>query len=69
MQLKNLSDAVDIKVIINIKFNTLKARVNNLEKKIPDGTTLIHITQYNTGKQNLDKTIGDVDQKYQMLVI
>ena len=37
--------------------------MNNLEKKIPDGTTLIHINQYNTDKQNLEKKIGDVDKK------
>ena len=28
-----------------------------------DATTLIHINQYNTGKQNLEKKIGDVDKK------
>ena len=33
------------------KFNTLKTKVNNLEKKNP--TTLTHINQYNTDKQNL----------------
>ena len=31
--------------------------MNNLEKKIPDATTLIHINQYNTDKQNLEKKI------------
>ena len=38
-----------------MKFNTLKTTVNNLDKKVPDETTLIHINQYNTGKQNLEK--------------
>ena len=38
-----LSDAVDNKVVKNKKFNTLKTKVNNLEKKIPDATTLIQI--------------------------
>ena len=32
----------------NTKFNTLKTKVNNLEKKISDAITLIHISQYNT---------------------
>ena len=27
---------------------TLKTKVNSLEKKSPDATTLIHINQYNT---------------------
>ena len=42
---------------------TLKTKVNNLDKKIPNGTALIHINQYNTDKQNLDKKIGEVDKK------
>ena len=41
--LKKLSDVVDNKGVKNTKLNTLKAKVNNLEKKIPDATTLIHI--------------------------
>ena len=52
---KQLSDVVDNEVIKNTKFITLKAKVNNLEKKIPDGTSLIQINQYNTDKQNLEK--------------
>ena len=52
---KKLSDVVDNEVIKNTKFITLKAKVNNLEKKIPDGTSLIQINQYNTDKQNLEK--------------
>ena len=58
-----LSDEVDNAVVENTKFNTLKRKVNNLDKKIPDATTLIHINQYNTDKQNLEKKIGDVDKK------
>ena len=49
------------------KFNKPNPEVNNLEKKIPDATTLIHLTQYNIDKQNLEKKIGDVDKKYQTL--
>ena len=57
---EKLSDAVDNEVVnlmfnVNLKFNTLKTKVHNLEKKIPDATTLIHINQYNTDKQNLVK--------------
>ena len=40
---KKLSDVVDKEVVKNSKFNTLKIKVNNLENKIPDATTLIHI--------------------------
>ena len=32
-----------IKGIKNTKFNKLKTNVNNLKKKIPDATALIHI--------------------------
>ena len=54
----------------NTNFNTLKANVNNLDNKNPDGTNLIHINQYNTEKQNLEEKIGDVNKKkkYQTLV-
>ena len=69
IDLKKLSDAVDNEVIKNTKFSTLKTKVNNLEKKIPDETTLIHMSQFNTDKQNLKKNIGDVDKKYQIQVV
>ena len=51
VDLKKLSDVIDNEVVKNAKFNTLNTKVNNLEKKIPDATTLIHINQYNTDKQ------------------
>ena len=50
--LKKLSDVVDNEVVKNTKFNTLKTKVNNLEKKILDATTLIRLNQYSTNKQN-----------------
>ena len=62
VDLKKLSDVKDNDVIKNTNFNTLKAKVNNLEKKSPHGTTLIHINQYNTDKKNLEKKIGDADK-------
>ena len=48
VDLKKISDAVDNEVVKNTKFNTLKTKVNNLENKIPDATTLIHINENNT---------------------
>ena len=61
--LKKLSDVVANEVVKNAKFNTLKTKVNSLKNKIPDATTLIHINQYNTDKQNVDKKIEDVAKK------
>ena len=64
VDLKTLSDVVGIEVFKNTKFNTLKTKVNNLDKKILDETTLIQINQYNTDEQNLEKKIGDT--RYQV---
>ena len=50
IDLKILNDVVANEVVKETKFNTLKTKVNSLEKKIPDATTLIHINQYNTDK-------------------
>ena len=60
---KKVIDGVDNKVVKNTKLGTLKTKVKSLEKKIPDATTLIHINQYNTDFQSLEKKIGDVDKK------
>ena len=49
--MKKVTYVVDNEVVKNTKLNTLKAKVNSLEKKIPDATALIHIDQYNTDKQ------------------
>ena len=58
VNLKKLSDVVhNDEVFKNTKFNTLKTKVNSLEKKISDTTTLIHINEYNTDKQNLEKKL------------
>ena len=51
-----LNDVVDNEVVKNTKFNTPKAKVNDLENKIPDASTLIWLNQYNTDKKNLGKT-------------
>ena len=52
VDLEKLSDVLDNEVIKYTKFNTLKTKENNLGKKIPDRTTLIHINQYNADKIN-----------------
>ena len=49
-------------VVKNKKINTLKTKLNKLDKKIPNATTLILINQYNTVKQNLENRIGNVDK-------
>ena len=61
--MKKLSDVVNNNVFQNRKFNTLKRKVNNLENKVLDATTLTHINQCNTDKPSLQNTTGDVDQK------
>ena len=53
--LKNVSDLLDNEVVKNIKFNTLKSKVNEIDKKIPDATTFVKINQYNTDKQNFEE--------------
>ena len=64
IDLKKLIDVVDNEVIKITKFNTIKTKANNLEKKISDATTLIHINKYNTDlEKNLEKAIGDFDKK------
>ena len=50
VDLTKLSDIMDNKVVKNTRFNTLKTKVNNLERKTPDTATLIHINQYNSDK-------------------
>ena len=66
---KKLSDVVHNEVVKNTKFNTLRIEVNNLEKKTPNATTLIHINQYNTDKQNLEKKIEMLIKKYYIRVV
>ena len=61
--LKKLSDVVDKEVVKKTVYNTLNTKVNNLEKKIPDGSTLNQTNQYNTSKQNLKKIVGDIKKK------
>ena len=53
VDLKMVSDVVDNEVVENTKFNTVKRKVNILDQKVPDTTTLIHRNQYDRDKQNL----------------
>ena len=48
VDLKKFSDVVSKEV-----FNKLNAKLHDLENKIPDATTLIHISQNKTDKQDL----------------
>ena len=48
-----MSDVVDNEVVKNTKLNTPKTKVNSLEKKTPNATTLIHINQHNTDKKKI----------------
>ena len=43
IDLRKWRDAVSIEVIKNTKFNTLNTKANNLEEKISDTTTLVHV--------------------------
>ena len=59
---------MDNELVKNLKINTLKTIVNNLEKKLLDATTLIHINQYNTDTQILEKKSKLSIKKYQIRV-
>ena len=61
--MKRLSDVVDNEVAKKVNFSALKTKVNELDKKIPDVATLIHLNQYNSDKQTLKKKTGDVDRR------
>ena len=61
--MKELSDIVDNEVVKNIKFDTLKTKVNNLENKTPIETNLIHVSQYNTDQKNQSKKLEMVIKK------
>ena len=54
---------VDNEVVKNAKFNTVKTKVNNVDKKIPDAASLIHINQYYTDKKKFREKNRDADEK------
>ena len=64
VDLKSLSDVIDNEVVKNTKFNTLKAKENKIDKKIPDSSIFICIDEYKTDQQHLAKNIEDVDKQY-----
>ena len=43
INLKKLSDVVDNEVVKNSKFNTLNTKVDGLEKKISNATSIVYI--------------------------
>ena len=55
IDLKKLSDEVSKEVVKKTVYGKLNAKINNLEKKIPDSSTSIQSTQYNTDKKNWSK--------------
>ena len=69
LDLSQVSNVGDNEVVKNTKFYTLKAKVNELDQKIPDKTALIHINQYHTDNQKLENKIWDVDKKYHPLLV
>ena len=63
--MKTLDDVVESKVVIDKKCNALNTKVNSLENKISDLTTLIYLNQYSTDNwryYDIEK-IGDFDTK------
>ena len=40
-----ISDVMSKQIVSDTKFNTLNAKINSLEKKIPDASTLVQTNQ------------------------
>ena len=57
---------MSIEVFKEKQFNTLNKKLNNLEKKIPNATTLIQINQYMTDKQ---EKIGEKNWRLHVLIM
>ena len=55
--------------MINAVYSKLNRKVNDLENKIPDVSTLIQKNQYSKDKNNLEKTIREIRAKYPILVV
>ena len=58
-----MSKEVVKKKVKKTGYKKLNMKVNNLENKTPDVTTLIQTKQYSTYKQNLEKKNGEVENK------
>ena len=65
--MKKISDAVINEAVKNAKFIKLETKVNKLDKKKPNVTTLIHINQQNPEKQNLEKKMEMLIKNYKPL--
>ena len=64
---KKLNDLVSKVYIKKTVHSKLNMKVNG--KKIIDVSALIQTNWYNTDNQNLEVKIGDIDKKYQALVV
>ena len=69
IDLKRLTDIVYRAIVKKLEFNKLNTKLNNLEKKTPETTTLILIKECNTDKQSLEKKNEDAHKKYQMSMV
>ena len=63
MNFKKLNNVVTKEVVKKTVYNKLNTKINYLENKISDASTLFQSNQYNVRKQNLEKKIGDVKNK------
>ena len=50
VDLKKLNDVVDKEIVKKTVYNTVNTKVNNLERKIPDTSTVSQTNQYNRSK-------------------
>ena len=64
IDLKKLSGVVSTEVVKRAVYHKLNTKVNSLEKKIPDASTLIQTNQYSTDKQSLEKKLKVLRIKY-----
>ena len=62
------SDVMNKEVVKDTKLKKLNTKVNNLEKKIADGSILIQTNECNIEKK-LGQKMEDVDRKYLTLVV
>ena len=69
IDLKRLTDIVYRAIVKKLEFNKLNTKLNNLEKKTPETTTLTLIKECNTDKQSLEKKNEDAHKKYQMSMV
>ena len=63
MNFKKLNNIVTKELVKKTVYNKLNTKINYLENKISDVSTLFQSNQYNVCKQNLEKKIGDVKNK------